>query len=429
MEYIKLISIEKSDRKLRYNWNCSEKLRGFFTGNDFVIEYPENIENVPDGVLAIPFVAVALPIVWLTDSKLIIQELDHDFNEAIPKIKEGFAQMYPEASFKGTLEVNTVKDCTPKGNGKTAVFFSGGLDATTTLLRHIEERPALISLWGADVAYDNAEGWKTVEQCVSETANQYNLEQITIRTMFRNVEDETVLTKTFGDVLHTGWWYGIKHGIGIISHAAPLAWKRGISTVYIASSNCIADGLQQCASDPRIDNNICYCGCKTVHDGYELSRQDKTSFIVEYHKKHYEHPINIRACWKSEHGDNCCQCEKCYRTMAGFWAEGEDPKDYGFNYPPNALKRMYEAIALHNNDLPPYSWSYIKMRLNENWESIKNKSYAQKIEWIKDFDFFNLSENTCRKRYMKTWKLKSRIVKMFPNLYKLYIRIRGYYFE
>ena len=41
----------------------------------------------------------------------------------------------------------------------------------------------------------------------------------------------------------------------------------------------------------------------------------------------------------SQEGDNCCMCEKCYRTMAGLWAEGENPENYGFS-------RAYKALDL-----------------------------------------------------------------------------------
>lgn len=429
MEEIRLIAVEKENGTIKYNWTCSDGLKKYFTQNDFIIEYPENVEEVPDGVLVIPFAAAALPISWLTDCSLHLPELDRDFFDSVPKIKDAFAAMYPEAHFGGRLFVDTVTDNVPRVSGGTAAFFSGGIDATTTLLRHIEEKPALLSLWGADVAFDNTAGWSIVDAGIAETAKQYGLAYVTIHTMFRNFEDVMALTADFRHVLHTTWWYGIKHGIGIISHAAPYAWLHGIKAVYIASSDCEEDGPQQCASYPTIDNNVAYCGCRTVHDGFELNRQDKTKVIVDYHRSHSSVPVAIRACWKSTDGRNCCRCEKCYRTMSGFWAEGEDPREYGFDYPPNAFRRMYQTIALHADDLPAHSWTYIKRRFNNNWDNIQDKPYAKKLKWMKRYDFFNLSENSCRKKYLRTWKVKSQLVKAFPKMYKLYIKLRGYSFE
>ena len=82
--------------------------------------------------------------------------------------------MYPEANFAGKLTVSEIVDCKPEKQGAAASFFSGGVDATTTLLRHVEERPHLISIWGSDVDYDNEAGWAVVEKGLRETAKQYD---------------------------------------------------------------------------------------------------------------------------------------------------------------------------------------------------------------------------------------------------------------
>lgn len=429
MREIRLIKIEKSGNRIVYHYSCSEELNRFFTGNDFILEYPESIEAVPDGVLAIPFAVIALPMGWLLDCDVYIPELDRDFHEAIPALKKGFEEMYPEATFAGALHVERIVDCTPpEGNG-AAVFFSGGLDATTTLLRHLEEKPALLSIWGADVGFDNQAGWSVVDRKIAETAATYGLDYVPIRSMFRQFEDVEALTELLQSVLKTSWWYGIKHGMGIISHAAPYAWLHGIKTVYIASSNCISDGKQRCASDPTIDNHMAFCGCRTIHDGFELGRQDKTRYLIDYRKQHPGTPIRLRVCWKATDGNNCCACEKCYRTMAGFWVDGEDPKDYGFEYKPDALERMYDYIALRANDLPVLTWTRLKNRLNENWEQLASKLYREQLSWMRDFDFKNLENNPCRVRYQNSWKIKSKIVKRFPRLYHLYIKLRGYGFE
>lgn len=429
MREIRLIEIEKAGNRIVYHYSCSEDLNRFFTGNDFILEYPESIEAVPDGVLAIPFAVIGLPMSWLLDCDLYIPELDQDFYDAIPALKKAFEEMYPEATFAGKLHVERIIDCTPpEGNG-AAVFFSGGLDATTTLLRHLDEKPALISIWGADVGFDNRAGWSVVDRKIAETAATYGLDYVPVRSMFRQFEDVVALTEELQSVLKTSWWYGIKHGMGIISHAAPYAWLHGIKTVYIASSNCVSDGKQRCASDPTIDNHMAFCGCRTVHDGFELNRQDKTRFIIDFRKQHPEMPIRLRVCWKAIDGNNCCECEKCYRTMTGFWIEGEDPKEYGFQYKKDVLNRMYQYIALRADELPAITWSNMKKRLNENWTILKGKRYRAKLAWIRDYDFKQLNNNKCRRAYQKSWIIKKRIVKLFPRLYSRYIKARGYSFD
>ena len=145
MNTIELLKIEKHGNSIRYDFRYNEEIKKYFTGVDFCITYPESIEQVPDGVLAIPFATNTLQIAWLADCELIIPELDQDFYESIPNFQEGYKNMYPEATFAGKLTVGKITNCKPKKSGESATFFSGGVDATTTLLRHIEERPHLIA--------------------------------------------------------------------------------------------------------------------------------------------------------------------------------------------------------------------------------------------------------------------------------------------
>lgn len=429
MGKISLNKITKSGGRVEYDFTVSDDIKHLFTDEGFIIDYPECIENVPDAVLAVPFVSSAILIAWMTDSELTVNELDKDFYDCLPKVKAGFEDMYPNAGFFGKLTVDNIISCKPEVQNASAVFFSGGLDATTTLIRHIDEKPYLISLWGADVDYYNEDGWKVVEKGLQNTANVNGLNLLCVRTKFRIFDDAEALTAEFKPQLKTTWWYAVKHGIGVISHAAPLAWLYGIKNHYIASSKSVDDNGAPCASEPRIDNNITFCGSNVFHDAFEMNRQKKASFLCEFHRHNPEFPIVLRVCWKSDDGGNCCQCEKCYRTMANFWVEGEDPKEFGFNYPDDVFKRMYQFMALRCTSLSANSWTYMKDGLNQNWDLLKDKPYRKKLEWIRNFDFYNLDNNECRRKYQHTWKYKTLITKAFPHLYNLYIRLRGYKYE
>ena len=428
MNTIELLKIEKSGNSLRYDFRYSEELKKYFTGVDFCITYPDNIEQVPDGVLAIPFATNTLQIAWIADCELIIPELDRDFYESIPNFLDGFRNMYPETTFAGKLTVGSIVDHRPEKTGETASFFSGGLDATTTLLRHIDERPHLISIWGSDVDYDNETGWSVVENGLRDTASQYGLPLAVIRSRFREFDNVVKLTEDFGDILQTSWWYGVKHGIGLLGHAAPYAWLHGVNMVYIASSHCPENGKVRCASDPSTDSELAFCNCSVFHDAYELNRQKKTRILVDYQKKRTDIPIHLHVCWKSNNGSNCSCCEKCYRTMAGIWIEGDDPKKYGFDYDKNIFKRMYQCIALRESGISK-NWKHIQQGLRDNWEALAGTWYRDQMVWMLDFDFAHPEENECRKRYRATWRYKDKLVKAFPRLYRLYIKLRGYRFE
>ncbi|MCD7864673.1 MAG: hypothetical protein LUG54_01335 [Clostridiales bacterium] len=332
MSNLSLNAILVDDCRIEYRFNYDNDLKKYFTEKPFVIEFPESIIHVPYGVLAIPFVVNVLPIIWLKNAKLIIPELDKNFYECIPEIKQGYINMYPEAVWNGEISVKKVIDCEKEmSENKSALFFSGGLDATTTVMRHFTENPEAYVIWGSDIKYANTVGWSKMHRGLLETVKYYDMNLSVIHSSFREFLNEGMLHSEFFDVLKDGWWHGVQHGIGILGHAAPLSWLHNIHCFYIASSNCPADGKVRCASHPTIDNHVRFCGCRIIHDGYELSRQDKIAYVV---KRQEELHVNVflHVCWESDSGTNCCHCEKCYRTMVGLWAEGVEPYGYGFLY-------------------------------------------------------------------------------------------------
>ena len=419
MKHIILESINKTACRMEYRFQYSDTLQTYFSQKTFWIEYEENIENVPDAIAAIPLVCNVLPIVWLTDAELTVPSLDKNFYDCIDRIKAGFINMYPEVKFDGRVNAERIEKIEPSNTDRyeSAVFFSGGVDATTTVIRHIQEKPLLITLWGSDVREDNVTGWEKKYKVISTASNHYHLPICSVRTSFREFDAEGQLEKEFSKILGKGYWYGLKHGIGIISHAAPLAWLYGIRKIYFASSNCPEDGAKvKCASDPRIDNQVRFCKAQVYHDGFELNRQKKVRTIVEFRRENPDIPIHLHVCWESSQGSNCCKCEKCYRTMAELWIEGEDPKDYGFDYPSDVFREMYRKIALTCNDMAKNTWTYGKERLIENWEAIREKDYARKIKWIKTFDFHHLEQNRNREIYQTCRKIRKIPAKIFHKM-------------
>ena len=409
---IELIAIIKQANRLKYVFTYSEELGEFFSGNEFYIDYPTEVDAVPFSIAAIPFVCSVLPIIWLTDSKLYIPELDKEFLNCLDSIKQGYVDIYPEVKFMGEIISNEVENAFTGKERKhlAASFFSGGVDATTTLIRHIDEKPLLITLWGSDVRVSNTREWESVYATLQRSANLFSLPICYIKSSFRNFDRENVLDSRYHKTLGTGWWYGVKHGIGLIGHAAPLVWLYGIENLYIASSNCPEDGPNvKCASDPRIDNQVRFCGCRVFHDGFELNRQKKVQYLVNYRKAHPNDSFELHVCWESHTGGNCCRCEKCYRTMAELWIEGEDPKDYGFSYTKDVFWKMYKHVALQHITVAPNTWTYSKKCLCDNWDRIKKKPYGRKIKWICRYDFHNPNNNLDKRIFMFLKSLKRKL--------------------
>ncbi|MDF2544999.1 MAG: hypothetical protein K0S47_4717, partial [Herbinix sp.] len=272
------------------------------------------------------------------DGEVILEDIDKDFFESIEEFKQGFITMYPELSFKGRVTPTKVTDNRQEESYQTATFFSGGVDAYNTLITHIEENPILVTLWGADISFEDQAGWNLVDHYIGSIASNNKLDYISIKTSFRRFLNEGALSEYV--ILRTGnnWWYGFQHGIGIIGHAAPAAYQAKIKTVYIASSLTREDN-STCASDPSIDNFVKFCSSQVIHDGFEYSRQDKVNRICEYAIK-AKTPVQLRVCWESEGGSNCCHCEKCHLTILCLLAGKNDPREYGFHYADGELAGM-----------------------------------------------------------------------------------------
>lgn len=355
----------------------------------FIIEYSESIQKVPQNIAIIPFIADILPLIWLTDGELYIDELDESFYNSIDNFKQGYITMYPMLKFKGKIYVKKKIKNKVKETNNVAAFFSGGVDAFATLIAHLDEKPLLITLWGADINLNDTEGWKYTKQRIQSIANSFNLNNVFVRTNFRSILNEKQIPNLIKNT-KDNWWHGFQHGIGIISHAAPLAYTHQLSNIYFASSFTIKDkGKVTCASDSTIDNFIKMCNSKVTHDQYEYSRQEKVKHICDFVKENnITFPIHV--CWITSGGKNCCHCEKCYRTMFALFAEGVDPKNYGFNYTEEDLKKSYHLLKYYMS----FRYKPIQKRFQENKDALINEH----IKWICTCDIDDMSKPTLNKK-------------------------------
>lgn len=411
MEVITLNSILKQGNTISYDFSVTEGLQKYFTGKLFRITYPECIEQVPDSVLAVPFVGSIIPIVWLTHCELRLDSLDGTFYHCLPDLKKGYETMFPESLFKGYITVKQL-DTFPETKGHhCAMFYSGGVDSMFTLISHLDEKPELLSIWGSDIRYANQDGWKLVHRAIEEAAVQCGLSESFFHSSFRDFDDEGVLHTEFSNQLKDGWWHGVKHGIALLSHVAPYAYLHNITTMYIASSNCPEDGHVRCASNPLTDNQVKFVNCQVIHDGFDNNRQKKIRRIVEFNRNTRVY-LPLHVCWESQQGGNCCHCEKCYRTIVGILAEGDDPSKYGFNTWKSEIVEMRKNMVDNKKrDAKTYHahWTHISKRIQEQKSNLKDKSYWKDIKWIGETDFDDIESIDVDLKYRIYRKLSQMI--------------------
>lgn len=404
MSDIKLISIEENNNSVIYKYELSNKLNKYINSNELSIEYDENIEKVPNSILVVPFLCNMLPIIWVTDASIEVNEIDKNFYESIDEFKKGYEKMYPNILFKGKLYVKDIILNEYEDSGKSICFFTGGVDATSTLITHIEENPITVTLWGADIKTNNEKGWEKVKKHIID--NTPNIENRFIKSTFRDIMNEKNLNTVIKKYVSENWWHGFQHGIGLIGHAAPLCYIDKIIKVYFASTNTKENINATCASDPKIDNFVRFGSTRVFHDGYEFSRQDKVNNICNYNKENNK-KFKLRVCYETDTGNNCSECPKCIRTIMEIKVNGDNPVDYGFSPDYKKIKHIVEKKMYFDNVEYKY-WRKILKEANKNKEKIKNDD---DINWI-----FNIDLDDINKRFMR---IDRRIIRVLKRKFKI----------
>ncbi|MEB4869796.1 peptidase [Priestia megaterium] len=405
MKSIILDKLIVKDNRVDYFFSVDGNLQKYFKKNNHMfVEYNYDLSNIPRSILVIPFISNVIPLIWITDSTIIVDELDQSFYKCLEKIRVAYQNMFPHVKFKGNIVVKKVVDNVYVPEHEAASLFSGGLDALTTFIRTKDKNPFLITEYGwhgDDVQHSDV--WEADKENAIKFAKSYGLKNILIQSNYGTFIIAGNIDNDFRKKLGDTWWHGLHHSLAIISAAIPLAYKFKVKCIYIASSFSAKFHLP-CASDPTVDNEIRYASGQVFHDGYELTRQDKVKIVSEYYSATKE-PVTIRVCFKSE--ENCCNCEKCLRTILGIVAEGRNPHDFGFNIPNN----LSQYVKSFLNDNVKFftvsninSWTLIQNRMKENRTEVKS-NYI--LDWFLDYNFVEQ-----RKKLL----LKYRVTKVFPIL-------------
>lgn len=370
--------IKALSNRVDYEYVITGEWKEYFTEDKFYVEYCENVEDVPTAILVIPLLCNILPIVWLCNATIKVEDLDADFYQSIDDFKRGYINMYPMLNFRGKLEVKSlVRNNVATGNN-SASLFSGGVDAVSTFLSHKEEIHTLVTIWGADIQISDLPGWSKVKTHIDSFADRFQINTSYIKSTFRIFIKESRLTELV-HISNDNWWHGFQHGIGIIGLSAPIAFVNQINKIYIASSfTANLKGEYTCASDPTIDNFVRFCGCHIVHDGYENDRLNKVKLINDYAIKNNS-SIPVRVCWESTGGSNCCKCEKCYRTILEFVSLGANPNNFGFEWGESEIRRckrdMLNRLIMSTSRIKNYYIPIQETMINNKELIINYKDY------------------------------------------------------
>jgi hypothetical protein len=404
MKHISLDSVLVVNNRVDYYFSSSNDLKKYFNHHHMFLEFNFDLKDVPDSILAIPFVANVIPLVWITNSTLYVNELDSSFLNCLDKIRAAYQEMFRNVNFKGEILAEKSINNTYTPQREAASLFSGGLDALTTFVRIKDKKPLLITEYGwhgEEITFNDV--WEADKQNALDFAEENSLDNILIQSNYGTFINSKNIDRDFQKKLGDSWWHGLHHGLAIISSAIPMAYKFKVECIYIASSNSFNYHVP-CASDPTVDNEITYSSGRVIHDGYELNRQNKIKIISDFYKD--RRPRSIRVCFKNE--ENCCKCEKCLRTIMGLIAEGRDPRDFGFSLPSNISqflkKSIDEEVKSFTDTFIIIYWDLIKKRMNENREEVL---FQDILDWFCKYEF---------RKQRKLSLLNYRVRNFFPIL-------------
>lgn len=189
--------------------------------------------------------------------------------------------------------------------GRTALFFSGGVDSFSSLLRHqAPDETAyhtpiddLIMIWGADVALGQAQAFARMRQRYQPVASATGKRLVDVATNLR----ETRWRETD--------WARLSHGAFLAS--VGLSLERGYRRLLIASSIPVSHGMGGWGSHLMVDPLFSTSSTQVVVDAAGESRERKVERVAESELA----LNNLRVCWRSGTDQNCGACHKCYRTM------------------------------------------------------------------------------------------------------------------
>ncbi len=346
---VRVNRVIRKENRIEYEYTVEGEWKECFNQEiPFWSEYSVKTEQIPESVAVLPFVGNLVLMASLLDADIYVNELDLDFYSCIDSFLEGFARMSPDVYFKraGILHVNKLVNNQMKSNaGESLLFFSGGVDAWSSLLSHLEEKPALVSVWGADIPYDNGNAWEEALGNCRKVADRYGLDLLTVRSTLRRFINEEKLNELAYSWVNDNWWSAFQHSVGMMCLAAPYIQGQR-KTIYFAGTYSSKDkkewGTYVTASDPTIDNHVRFCGSRVVHDGYEFSRHDKIIRICQHFQTDPDKPY-LRVCFSSDQGTNCGSCEKCANTIMSILLAGQEPESYGLPYAPDRFAVNFAA--------------------------------------------------------------------------------------
>jgi hypothetical protein len=191
--------------------------------------------------------------------------------------------------------------------GRTALYFSGGVDSFYTLIHAnqtgLEKINDLIYLHGFDIPIDDQPDFERGCQQLSNVADSFGMQLVPLATNLRRTR------------LQVASWSDLTFGCLLAGAGLMLAprYRRILISSGLSPGHLVPHG-----SHPETDGLFSTTTTAFYHYAPEVDRIEKIKYLAAF-------PIaldNLRVCFESGTGDNCGKCRKCMAVMAGLELAG-----------------------------------------------------------------------------------------------------------
>lgn len=141
-------------KRIEYVYEVTGEWKRYFSDQNFFVEYQEDICGLSKSLAVIPLVSSVLPLAALFGAKIYTPVIDRDFYESIPNFMKGYYEMWRGKSeefhfvYEDILQAEAAEEnvIAFEEDAPSMLYFSGGVDAYSSLIRHESEKIILLTV-------------------------------------------------------------------------------------------------------------------------------------------------------------------------------------------------------------------------------------------------------------------------------------------
>lgn len=297
--------------------------------NEVWYEFPWNMENITTRP-ANAFLAIFLPITMRVGGDLEIDgEISESIYNSMSTYQDIMKKWYPELQKVKISATKISRDLEFDQKKKVISCFTGGVDAFYTLIKNQNKIDDLLYVWGFDIPLTENAFYAKVRDHMSTVAEKFGKEIVFVKT---NLGFE--VTNKYAS------WGDYCYGAAIASVLLLMTSKYELCLM----PSCNDYSVLVPRGSHLLINHLWGCdGLSFVYDGAEAARVEKVDYIAD-NKVVQNH---LRVCYRSRDAYNCCECEKCIRTMVSLEALNKLDKVSTFSKP--LIVEKISEIELEND--------------------------------------------------------------------------------